>query len=135
MIRTPDAVVVALAELARLSRADLCERWQVEFGHPPPPRVHRSLLAGALAWQLQIRAHSGWTPAKIRKMLDQASGGKLITQPGTRLVREWQGRHYQVTVLASGFDYDGRIYNSLTAIAREITGISWSGPRFFGLKS
>ena len=67
--------------------------------------------------------------------LEQASGGKLTTQPGTRLVREWQGRHYQVTVLASGFDYDGRIYSSLTAIAREITGISWSGPRFFGLKS
>lgn len=135
MIRTPDAVVVALAELARLSRSDLCDRWQAEFGHPPPPRVHRSLLAGALAWQLQMRAHSGWTSAKIRKMLDQASGGKLIIQPGTRLVREWQGRHYQVTVLASGFDYDGRTYSSLTAIAREITGISWSGPRFFGLKS
>lgn len=135
MTRTPDSVVVALAELARLSRADLAGRWEAAFGHPPPPRVHRSLLAGALAWQLQMRAQTAWTPAKIRKMLDQASGGKLITQPGTRLVREWQGRHYQVTVLASGFDYDGRTYNSLTAIAREITGISWSGPRFFGLKS
>jgi hypothetical protein len=135
MIRTPDAVVVELAELARLSRADLCERWQGEFGHPPPPRVHRSLLAGALAWQLQMRSQSGWTPTKISKMLNQASGGKLITQPGTRLVREWQGRMYQVTVLPSGFEYEGRTYSSLTAIAREITGISWSGPRFFGLKA
>ncbi len=134
-MRTADAVVVALAELARLPRAELGERWQAEFGHPPPPRVHRSLLAGALAWQVQMRAQSFWTPAKIRKMLNQASGGKLITQPGTHLLREWQGRLYQVTVLPSGFEYEGRIYSSLTAIAHEITGTSWSGPRFFGMKS
>lgn len=134
-MRTTDTVLVALSELARLSRADLGERWQAEFGHPPPPRVHRSLLAGALAWHVQMRAQSVWTPAKIRRTLDRASGGKLITQPGTRLVREWQGRLYQVVVLASGFEYEGRTYSSLTAIAREITGISWSGPRFFGLKS
>lgn len=134
-MRSSDTIVVELAELARLPREALIERWQAEFGHPPPPRVHRALLAGCLAWHLQMRAQSVWTPAKLRKMLHEASGGKLITQPGTRLVREWQGRMYQVTVLASGFEYDGRTYGSLTAIAREITGISWSGPRFFGLKS
>lgn len=134
-MRTADAVVVALAELARLPRAELGKHWQAEFGHPPPPRVHRSLLAGALAWHLQMRTQSFWTPAKIRKMLNQASGGKLITQPGTHLLREWQGKLYQVTVLPSGFEYEGRIYSSLTAIAREITGTSWSGLRFFGLKS
>ncbi len=124
-----------LAELTHLPRAALNERWQTEFGHPPPPKVHRSLLIGALAWHWQMRWQSAWSPAKIRKMLEQASGGKLITQPGTRLVREWQGRLHQVTVLASGFEYEGRTYSSLTAIAREITGISWSGPRFFGVKS
>ena len=125
----------SLDELAHLPRAALNERWHAEFGHPPPPKVHRSLLIGALAWHQQMRAQSTWTPAKVRKMLDQASSGKLIVQPGTRLVREWQGRLYQVTVLASGFEYDGRTYSSLTAITREITGISWSGPRFFGIKS
>ncbi len=134
-MQTAESIKAALAELARLPRADLGERWETAFGHPPPPRVHRSLLAGALAWHLQMRAQSVWTTAKIRKMLEQASGGKLRTQPGTRLVREWQGRIYQVTVLASGFEYDGRTYASLTAITREITGISWSGPRFFGVKS
>ncbi len=134
-MQTAESIRTALAELAGLPRADLGERWEAAFGHPPPPRVHRSLLAGALAWHLQMRSQSVWTTAKIRKMLEQASGGKLRTQPGTRLVREWQGRIYQVTVLASGFEFDGRTYASLTAIAREITGISWSGPRFFGVKS
>ncbi len=131
---TADAIKGALAELARLPRADLIDRWEAEFRHPPPPRVHRSLLASALAWQLQMHAQSVWTPAKLRKLLEEAEGGKLMAQPGTQLVREWQGRMYQVTVLAAGFAYDGRTYSSLTAIAREITGISWSGPRFFGLK-
>ena len=52
---------------------------------------------------------------------------------GTRLVREWNGRTHTVTVQEEGFTYAGRSYRSLTAIAREITGAHWSGPRFFGL--
>ena len=55
--------------------------------------------------------------------------------PGTRLLREWQGRTHHVTVLVSGFEYDGQAYRSLTAIARAITGSAWSGPLFFGLRT
>lgn len=54
--------------------------------------------------------------------------------PGTRLVREWQGKTYQVTVLKSGFEMDHQTYPSLSAVARKITGTAWSGPLFFGLK-
>ena len=52
---------------------------------------------------------------------------------GARLVREWNGRTHTITVEEEGFTYAGRNYRSLTAIAREITGARWSGPRFFGL--
>ncbi len=121
-------------ELSNLSREILNEKWNQAFGHSAPSRVHRTLLASALAWHLQMKAQKNWTPAKIHRLLDQASGGKIMIQPGTRLVREWQGRHYQVTVLRTGFEYAGKTYQSLTAITREITGISWSGPKFFGLK-
>ena len=55
--------------------------------------------------------------------------------PGTRLVREWQGREHAVTVLTDGFEYLGRPYKSLSAVARAITGTRWSGPAFFGLRS
>lgn len=55
--------------------------------------------------------------------------------PGTRLLREWQGQTHHVTVLASGFEYSGRTWRSLTAISRSITGTAWSGPLFFGLRS
>ncbi|ANK81841.1 MAG: hypothetical protein TEF_14320 [Rhizobiales bacterium NRL2] len=54
-------------------------------------------------------------------------------RPGSRLVRQWQGRTHIVDVVEGGFSYDGRTYSSLTAIAFEITGARWSGPRFFGL--
>src|SRR5438876_11510113 len=53
---------------------------------------------------------------------------------GTRLMREWQGRTYEVVVLDDGFSWQGTRCNSLSAIARKITGTAWSGPLFFGLK-
>jgi DUF2924 family protein len=55
-------------------------------------------------------------------------------RPGTRLVREWQGRTYDVLVVDDGFSWQGTRYRSLSAIARKITGTAWSGPLFFGLK-
>ncbi len=53
---------------------------------------------------------------------------------GTRLVREWNGTEHTVTVLRDGFDFEGRKYQSLSAIARTITGTRWNGWRFFGLR-
>jgi hypothetical protein len=54
-------------------------------------------------------------------------------RPGTRLVREWNGRTHAVDVGEDGFVFDGKTYRSLSAIAKRITGAHWSGPRFFGL--
>ncbi len=82
-----------------------------------------------------MKAQSQWTPARIRRLLNQTNNVRATGQPGTRLVREWQGRMHQVTVLPEGFEYESQFFTSLTAIARKITGISWSGPRFFGLTS
>jgi Protein of unknown function (DUF2924) len=55
-------------------------------------------------------------------------------KPGTRLIREWQGRTYEVAVLDDGLSWQGTHFRSLSAIARKITGTAWSGPLFFGLK-
>lgn len=59
----------------------------------------------------------------------------LSIRAGTHLVREWNGRTYQVEALDKGFRLDGKTYRSLSAIAKKITGAHWSGPRFFGLES
>jgi hypothetical protein len=55
-------------------------------------------------------------------------------KPGTRLIRQWEGKTHQVTVSESGFEYNGEQYKSLSVIARLITGTRWSGSLFFGLK-
>jgi hypothetical protein len=55
-------------------------------------------------------------------------------KPGTRLMREWQGRTYDVLVLDDGFSWQNTQYRSLSALAKKITGTAWSGPLFFGLK-
>jgi hypothetical protein len=57
-----------------------------------------------------------------------------LLKPGTRLLREWGGKTHTVIALEDGFEHDGKRYQSLTQIARRITGAHWSGPRFFGLR-
>jgi hypothetical protein len=53
--------------------------------------------------------------------------------PGARLIREWNGRTHVVDVIEGGYVFEAKVYRSLTAIAGKITGVHWSGPRFFGL--
>lgn len=69
---------------------------------------------------------------RLGKLARQPKSKRQTTQPGTRLLREWGGALHEVTVTDKGYEYRGLIYNSLTAIATEITGTRWSGPRFFG---
>ena len=60
---------------------------------------------------------------------------EIYFAPGTVLVREWGQRDHQVTVTASGlFQYEGKPFKSLSAVARHITGTQWNGPLFFGLR-
>ena len=99
------------------------------------------LLRQALAWHAQmatLRSSVGSREVeRVTQGLQRAAKSTAATSlsPGTRLLREWQGRTHHVTVLAEGFEYDGKAFRSLTAITRVITGMAWSGPLFFGLRS
>ncbi|EWS54643.1 MULTISPECIES: DUF2924 domain-containing protein [unclassified Methylibium] len=94
------------------------------------------MLALALGWQLQMAERLGTSaPDRLLRSLRRSAGPSSSTvAPGTRLLREWQGRTHQVTVLSSGYEWNGQTYRSLSAIARSITGTAWSGPLFFGLR-
>lgn len=88
-----------------------------------------------LIWELQCRLLGG-VSAKTDRVLKQIAAGKTppeTAKPGSHLIREWNGRTYQVEVTGEGYVMDGKTYRSLSAIARRITGAHWSGPRFFGL--
>lgn len=141
-----------VAAFDTLGRDECIEGWRRQFGHQPPKYVSVQFMRRALAFEAQVKAHGGHSPA-VRRALERtlkgdrkpngrgrdgsAPASSATTPPvlrrGTHLVREWNGRSYQVEVLEDGFRMDGKQYRSLSAVARKITGAHWSGPRFFGL--
>ena len=126
-----------LSSIVGLDRAGLVERWAAEFGYPAPRSCQARLLRGTLAWHVQMQASPEWRGAAnlgrlVRSLRPSAQAPSLA--PGTRLLRQWQGRTHHVTVTPRGFEYGGKTYRSLTAIARHITGTAWGGPLFFGLR-
>ncbi|WP_347310830.1 DUF2924 domain-containing protein [Defluviimonas sp. SAOS-178_SWC] len=120
-------------------RARVIEDWEEAFGSSPPPYLSVAFMRKALAHEDQCRRHGG-LPTATRRSLRRIAEGKSVSnstrriaRPGAHLVREWNGRTYQVEVQKDGFRMDGRTWTSLSAIAKHITGTTWSGPRFFGL--
>ena len=131
-----DTLEQELAALATLSSAQLRLKWSALTGKPIP-RVSPALLRLALAWELQARVHGGLS-RKTQQKLDQLGAAKTETaeaRPGMRLVREWNGVLHVVTIEEDGsISWNDRRWDSLSKVAREITGTRWSGPAFFGLK-
>lgn len=142
--RKQSAVVAELSAIADRTRGDLVERWEAAYGRLPPKGISRRLLEYSAAYAIQVGAFGGLKPS-MRRRLERVDGKKdAAARPtrsttsssmtlGARLIREWHGRTYTVDVIDGGFRYDGRDYKSLSQIARDITGVRWSGPRFFGL--
>ena len=131
-----------LEALPALIPDELRKEWRRLY-RSQPPRLSRDLLVRAIAYRIQEMRYGGLSRAASRKLAalvqarrsDAEIAHDSITRfkAGARLVREWNGRTHTVTVEEEGFAYAGRNYRSLTAIARDITGARWSGPRFFGL--
>jgi hypothetical protein len=141
---THDPIPARLAALKTMPAAQLKEQWRELFGTEPPP-YNRPFLESRLAYRIQELAYGGLKPETVRRlqqMGEELDGGKVDVRRarhdrkpivGTRLVREWRGTEYTITVLADGFEWQGRPYRSLSAIARAITGTRWNGPLFFGV--
>jgi len=133
------ALKTDLNVLSGLNRSDLVVRWREAFAAPPPKHLSAPFMIKAIGFEMQCNALGGVSKSMIRHLNAIASGrtsrAPSITsiKPGTHLMREWNGRTYQVEVTSDGFVLDGSTYRSLSAIAKRITGAHWSGPRFFGL--
>lgn len=132
---------LTLGRLADLSSEDLKSEWARRYG-APAPGLSPDLLRLGLGYRLQEQKLGGVsrsTRTLLRRVAvrgGQGDQGKPLPRkltPGTRLVRDWHGVGHTVIVLQGGFEYDGKCWKSLTAIARAITGTHWNGPRFFGL--
>jgi hypothetical protein len=140
----PDSIEKRLADLPTLSKAALHDLWKQLFQSAPPTQLRRDLMIPILAYRIQEQAF-GPLSARIQERLrqlsqtfekgsDSAGTGSPRIRPGTRLVRQWGDQVYLVNVRADGYEYQGARYQSLSEIARLITGTRWSGPLFFGIK-
>jgi hypothetical protein len=134
----------ALSRLLTLDIGELRQQWRGLYKTRAPRHFSRELLVRAVAYRMQEVARGGLRPEPQRQLRriaqqfketgDTTTRARPELKPGTRLMRQWQGRTYDVLVLDDGFSWQGTRYRSLSAIARQITGTAWSGPLFFGLK-
>ena len=138
-----------LTELDTMPLGGLKDRWRSLYGSEPPA-YKRLYLIKRLAYRIQELAYGGLsdqTKAELERIAQEDEGQRQgaraqrrkpkDTHPlaGTRLVREWNGQRHEVTAVEGGFEYNGRRYRSLSAVAKAITGAHWSGPQFFGLRT
>ena len=142
----PVDVLGRLAALKTTPTPELKQQWRDLFGKEPPA-FNRPYLVSRLAYRIQELAYGGLRPetkARLEALGEQLDGGNVVLRriradnrplPGTRLLREYAGVEHAVTVLHDGFEWEGRPYKSLSAIARAITGTRWNGWTFFGLKT
>ncbi len=140
-----DTIVARIAALKTTPTPDLRTLWQNLF-ETEPPRQNRRTLESRLAYRIQELEYGELKPATVERLEalgEELDGGNVEVRrrraddrpiAGTRLIREFQGIEHCVTVLADGFEYQGRPYKSLSAIARAITGTRWNGWVFFGIR-
>ena len=146
---TKTSVEDEIAHLRGLDLNGLRARWLSVFQRPAPAHLARHLLFAVIAYRLQVDRFGDLDHA-TRQVLDRtvaketgpAMSARLANfdqkrtglTPGTVLVREWDRRSQRVVVMADGFEWNGKTYDSLSKIAFAITGTKWNGPRFFGLR-
>jgi len=142
---TTTSVAAQVAALATLPMSDLWKQWD-QFFKRRPENPNRRYLESRVAYKLQEQAFGGLSAETQRRLINigirhSKIKGRQLPQtielaPGTVLLREWSDRDHMVTVTTEGtFEYEGKFFKSLSAVARHISGTSWSGPMFFGLKN
>ena len=134
-----DEIEAEIDRIRSLGLDALRARWRTTFRSSPPPAFTKDLVARFLCWHIQEQAFGELNP-DTAKFLDRLARGDRQhadrrLKPGTVLVREYQGKRHTVTVVPSGYVWGETTYASLSTIARVITGTTWNGPRFFGLRT
>ena len=141
-----------VSSLHGLDRRQLLLQWRNHLGGTPPAHLPSWLLTRVLAYRLQAAAFGDLEPGLLRRLKSAGDAATKIEpapfanrppatrdgvdlRPGAMLAREWRGNLERVTVLEDGYAWNGKTYGSLSVIAKAITGTSWNGHRFFGLRS
>jgi hypothetical protein len=146
------AIAKQIEALRDMTVAELREKYAEVFGEPTTSR-HKDHLRKRIAWGLQAREEGGLSERALRRAEELArdcdlrllapartvlghfkpSQDRRLPMPGAVITREYQGRTVSVTVLDEGFEYEGTVYRSLTAVAKAVTGSHWNGFGFLGI--
>ncbi len=121
----------------QLTARELEYKWLELIGHPVPP-IGRSLIIKYLLWYEQAK-HGKISPLGLFREVAQAAKSidkrpKATLEIGSKLIRSYQGLKYEVEIVPQGYLYRHKTYKSLSGVARAITGKSWNGNIFFGVK-
>lgn len=130
-------VDIQLAQLAEANVEALRAAWRERQGSNVPAAFTKDLIARALAYAIQEEVYGGLDP-RIGKLLDGILSGSdkgRHVKVGSIIVREYEGVVHEVMVVPGGFCWQGQVHTSLSTIAKRITGTTWNGPRFFGLRT
>ncbi len=141
----PDRDTDRLAALPTLDKVAICKLWEESFHAPAPARLRRDLMVRILGYRLQELAYGSLSDRSLGRLRELArrietDSDSMVhsaptIKPGTRLVRQWRSETHVVHVEEQGYQYKDTRYESLSEIARLITGTRRSGPLFFGLKA
>ena len=141
-----------IQELRAMPVCDLVDRYEAVFEKPPRVK-HKDWLWRRIAWKIQEQRFGGLSSVAKRRLdeliadldvpLDRAQTvhGKVGCQKpgdpalGTTLTRTWKGREVTATTVEGGWECEGVVYRSLSAVAKAVTGSHWNGRLFFGLTS
>lgn len=120
-----------------LTARELEHKWLELIGRPIPP-IGRSLIIKYLLWYEQARREKisplGFfhEVAQAAKITDKHP--KATLEVGSKMIRSYQGTKYEVEIIPQGYLYRHKTYKSLSGVAKAITGKSWNGNVFFGVK-
>jgi hypothetical protein len=134
-----------LAKVEAMSLTELRSAWLERFRTEPPKLKGRDFYVRALCFRVQAECFGDHSPDVKRKLRDMAAllakdpKATLFPNPrlkaGIVLTRSFRGTVHQVMVQTEGYLYQGRVFGTLSEVARHITGTNWSGPRFFGIEA
>ena len=138
-----DEIEAEIKRIQSMTIVELRALWRAKLNSEPPEAFGPDLLRRSIAQKLQEDAYGG-LDRKTARLLNQLiaqsarANGKIVVprriKPGAVLVRQWKGKSHRIMVLDDGFAFEGKPYDSLSEIARQITGTRWNGPRFFGMR-
>lgn len=136
--RNQTSVLRQLAALQKMLLPELREKWKDLYGSEPP-NYGQVFIRRHLAYRIQELFYGGLKKEVNAELLkrkpsdaDSTNINEGAFTAGTRLVRVWNKQEHEVTVVTSGFEYEGQIFRSLSAVAGKITGTHWNGRHFFG---